>query len=803
MTVSRLSSVFQISIYSLAALSSGMLAFAEESWFPASLGVPAAIAALLLSERRRIARLQPVWANGLGLLALLMSSAEFFSDNIEARLLSGAHLLVYLLWIVLFLEKGARQYWWMLALCVLQVAVASVLTSDAWFGAVLVAFFFCAIWTLSVFTLYRSQQRFEAVERPLEEERAATRRGELIASARILRRPGTVRGSIQSDSHERWISLRFAFGTVGWACLAILVAIAFFVLIPRVWIGRGLAADRDGGERVGRSVTGFTDRVRLGDFGRILESREKVLEARIFDEVTGEPVDIESYAAAQGYQEALFRGAVLSRYEDGNWRVDDPRFGSRFTRADRETSQALVRQEIRLQPIGTTYLFALHPVHSCRLAGSTRVVRLHRLNSTLSLHEADSPESEFVYHVWSPREGAPRPLIGNSDRSPQLPPLPMYLRLPSGLDRLRALAAEVVGGGDQDQQPISAAARAERLVSYLRDSGEFGYSLNSSIQDPGIDPIEDFLFHRKTGHCEYFASALTLMLRAVDVPARLVSGFKGGELNRFSGAYEVEQRHAHAWVEANIGSEWLVLDPTPSDARTASVASLGPKLSAWSQFTSLMSGFWGRHVVGMSLSRQRDELYKPLEASIRRWWESLKQGRIETAGLIAGLRRLLTSPERWFSWQGGTVTFVLLLFVAGITWLARRAWRVIVRFRARYRERSRHRVIVEFYERFRRICETSGLRRLPAQTQREHAQGVVGRLNALLAAAGLTEFPDRLVEAFYRVRFGGQALEPGVIEEIDRRLSDLEQLVPRLRSRPASEKTAALTSPHHASAAQT
>ena len=122
--MSRLSSVFQISIYSLAALSSAMLALAEQAWFPAALGVPAAVAALVLSEHRRVLRLQPGWANGLGVLALFLSSAEFFSGNIEARLLSGAHLLVYLLWIVLFLDKRPRQYWWMLALCVLQVAVA-------------------------------------------------------------------------------------------------------------------------------------------------------------------------------------------------------------------------------------------------------------------------------------------------------------------------------------------------------------------------------------------------------------------------------------------------------------------------------------------------------------------------------------------------------------------------------------------------------------------------------------------------------------------------------------------------------
>lgn len=780
--MSRLSTAFQLSMYSLAALSSAILALAEGYWLPTALGVPLAFAALILTERRGTVRLRPAWANFFGMLALGLASAEFFRDNIEARLLSGAHLIVYLLWIVLFLEKTARHYWWMSALCVLQVAVASVLTADGWFGALLVLYFFGGIWTLSVFTLYRAQQSFAAAETPRQPEGPPAGQHGSAPRARpgmfSLRGRGTVRGSIQSDSGERWIGLRFAAGTIGWACLAMLVAAVFFLAIPRVWIGRtSVASERDGGAVLRTSVTGFTDQVRLGDFGRILESTEPVLEVRLFDDATDEPLDVAEYAAQLGYDEPLFRGAVLSRYENGRWRVEDSRYAARFARADRRTRRGTVRQEFRLQPIGTAYLFAIHPVVSCRLERSTSVVRLQRYTSTLSLQDGEPARDEIAYYAWSPRRSMERPVVSEiepNEFGAQAAVRWRDLRLPDNLDRLQQTARRVAEADEEN--PPSPDEMAQRLLAYLRDSGEYGYSLDASIQNAAVDPIEDFLFFRKQGHCEYFASALTLMLRSVGIPSRLVSGYKGGELNRFTGAFVVEQRHAHAWVEANLNNQWVVLDPTPSEARAHSVVSLGSSLSTWREFSNLLTGFWARHIVGMDLARQRETFYRPLEVSARHWWESLKQGRIRTSTLLSQFKLFLTSPERWFSWQGGAVTFVLLLFLSGVVWLARRLWRFAHRLIAHYRRhRSRARIEVEFYERFRKICESQGLRRESSQTQREFAAIVARRMNALLAAAGLAEFPERLIEAFYRVRFGAESLDDRLIEEMDRRLSDLER----------------------------
>ena len=129
--------------------------------------------------------------------------------------------------------------------------------------------------------------------------------------------------------------------------------------------------------------------------------------------------------------------------------------------------------------------------------------------------------------------------------------------------------------------------RARELEAYLQDDKRFQYTLNfdevNARRQAGVDPIEDFVTNHRMGHCEYFASALTLMLRSQNIPARLVVGYRGGEFNYVGNYYVVRQRDAHAWVEAHVkpeeipagaiyreeqhaGGGWLRLDPTPVPA---------------------------------------------------------------------------------------------------------------------------------------------------------------------------------------------------------------------------------------------
>jgi transglutaminase-like putative cysteine protease len=145
-----------------------------------------------------------------------------------------------------------------------------------------------------------------------------------------------------------------------------------------------------------------------------------------------------------------------------------------------------------------------------------------------------------------------------------------YLQLPRTLSpRVRALAEGWRREAKNGSFDIMAAG-----LDYFR-SGNFAYTLSPGTY-VGAEPLEDFLFNRKRGHCEYFASALALMLRAVEIPSRLVTGFKGADPLASAGHYEVQQRHAHAWVEAYVQDlGWVGFDaancicPTAAYIRTS------------------------------------------------------------------------------------------------------------------------------------------------------------------------------------------------------------------------------------------
>jgi hypothetical protein len=132
------------------------------------------------------------------------------------------------------------------------------------------------------------------------------------------------------------------------------------------------------------------------------------------------------------------------------------------------------------------------------------------------------------------------------------------------------------------------ARRAALLEQHLRYNYE--YSLAVTPPPKGLSPVEDFLFRSKKGYCEHYATAMVLMLRSVGIPARVVTGFLGGDSNTYGGYLIVRQSDAHSWVEALLEGQWRRFDPTPS------VAMPGP--GTYSLFWDSVKMKWSRYVVG-------------------------------------------------------------------------------------------------------------------------------------------------------------------------------------------------------------
>ena len=798
--------LFEVSIYLLCGFSSFLLALAEGAILPAGFTLPLVLLAWYFNEHQQKWRLSLPWMNALGIAAFGVAALEFFSGNIEARLLAGAHLIVYIAWIVFFQDKRPRQFWWLCALGVLQVAVASVLTEQPVFGFLLVCYLFLAIWTLSIFSLYASQQLVRASgengsHAPGRREDCGNAKAALTlslsrAGSRVLQpepispfailtgQPSRTYGTIQHDSRQARVGRRFVVGVLATAVLSLLVASFFFGAIPRLWITRW-PAFRDAPEAgLVKPLTGFTADVQLGDIGEILESTEPVLEVRLLDVNTNEPLDIQEYAARWGYEEPLFRGAVLAGYHEGRWSsLDEDRSMEMPSRPI--PKQVVVRQEMRLAPIGTDTLFVMQPAVACWLHHRNRKPYISMISSVLRRNDSVSKSRYLDYTAYSLKAPDPK----NPIRLHEVPTevaqrwrfrrLSAYLQVPDGLGRLKQLARQVVAAHLDPSDGGLGAARA--LESHLRDSGEYGYSLDLSIDDATIDPVEDFLFNRKQGHCEYFASALALMMRSVGIPARLVSGFKGGRLRAPDGMFVVEQRYAHAWVEAFIAGRWETFDATPGE-RALSVASMQASMSFWENLSHSVTNLWETTVVGISLQQQQRILFGPLREGIEVALQTVQNASEHAAEGAAGLRK---APIRWLLILVVAIPVVVITVLSGLDWFSRRVLHSNTRlpnpliwlarlFSIRFGGSSaRQTSCVEFYEQFQRIMSRYGFHRRPSQTPREFALEVQRDLERRPIEGDLRDFPGKLVERFYEIRFGAARLAP---DETSRIVASLERL---------------------------
>lgn len=352
-----------------------------------------------------------------------------------------------------------------------------------------------------------------------------------------------------------------------------------FVAIPRLQGGQ-LAQLSEA-----ESVAGFGDEVALGDIGEIKDNPAIVMRARIY-RPDGGPVAPPFY----------MRGAGLDRFDGIAWTRSD--WGGGGNR-DRSTSGEgpEVYQEILLEPLEQPVLFGM-PV-------MTRIEDLEDRawvdgSGTWRAERSGRRVSYTAVSVLWPREvhgPRSRRLDLRSSHSPvERAALRsgLWLGLPEDLDpRIHQLARSLQ---EQAGPRASPYARAAYVEGWLQDS--YTYTL---VPDP-VDqrqPLAGFLFDSRRGHCEYFATALAVLLRAQGLPARVVNGFYGGEWNELGSYWIFRQRDAHSWVEVWTGEGgWISLDATPAGA------SLAPAPGVWTQATDWAAERWHRSFLRYDLDTQ-------------------------------------------------------------------------------------------------------------------------------------------------------------------------------------------------------
>ena len=292
------------------------------------------------------------------------------------------------------------------------------------------------------------------------------------------------------------------------------------------------------------------------------------------------------------------------------------------------------------------------------------------------------------------------------------------------------------------------------------------------------------------------------MLRSQGIPARMVIGFKGGEWNPVGGYYQVRQLDAHTWVEVYLDREdipqrvfageeipqaaWLVLDPTegtqegPNGFSTALFA-------RFRQSVDYARMLWINYVASLNEKRQRQGIYEPLAAGIeagvnnltsadvwRARWRALQESRL--GKFWSWYRR------HWFSWRGGLVAAGFSLCVVGLFAAVRTAVRAMRRrgWLGGWK-RDADAPVLEMYRRLEAVLSRTGLVRSPAQTAHEFALAAGGHLAEHVELRGVSHLPRRVVESFYRVRFGRRALDKQEADAVEQALAELERVLGRAR----------------------
>jgi transglutaminase-like putative cysteine protease len=804
---SRLERALQINVALLTALGAVLLGTGQmgtHSLLLALLAVFAAVTSAIFTDFLAWFRLNRTLANLAAILAVGFSLTDFFGNDAEYQLLAVANLLIYLQVVLLFQEKNERIYWQLMILSLLQVVVSAALNLGLQFGILVVTYMFTAFSAMGLFFFSRESSRFVAGSAELGKKGAA-RRAAAGGGPRARRRRWPLRPSGRSlafrfkgNLADVFVPRRLAGQVLSMGLSTLVFTVAFFFALPRagdsVWQGpRGLA----------RSVVGFSQEIELDTMSKMLQSEEEVLRVTYVDERTREPVQLRTGA--------YIRGTVLVNYlyGKGRWRQlypTDRRRGETLARP--RTWDGVLRQEFVLQRQPDPILFATFPVYD--VPGTRIQVKI------------DPETRQLLRDDFERTSGVTYPYVLGTTAFHDLEHLPVH---PAGRDflvhevdrmrrcrkdllpRLSRIAAEVVataGVADDDLY-----GKALALEAHFHEPGRYEYSLNQLgiERQRHLDPVEDFVANHRTGHCEYFASALVLMLRSQDVPARVVVGYRAANFNSLGEFYQVREKDAHAWAEVLLPYDqvpaelrqtarikprgaWLRLEPTPVQAvfeTDDEVVTLWDQALEWKNFTQ---GLWSDYVLGLNAERQRAAIYGPIVRYLKRAVQAIRDP--------ATWRRLAE-----YTWAAG---WIILLICVGLALVlgARFVWRRKVRsrragrrpesvtrrlvawFRSRRRAAAaRRRVRVDFYERLETLLARYGMRRRRYQTQREFAAAVSRRLVDTRADRRAAPLPPQIVDVFYGVRFGGRALSKEDTRSVDEALDTLRDALQAGSSKPS------------------
>ncbi|MBK9526950.1 MAG: DUF3488 domain-containing protein [Acidobacteria bacterium] len=415
-----------------------------------------------------------------------------------------------------------------------------------------------------------------------------------------------------SDGNATLPVRRLPTAAVGLIVFIVALALPLFFMLPRGG-GSGLGANNGGAG----TTTGFGDTVRLGGSGLIQENNSIAMRVKFENEL-----ELQS--------EVYFRGAVLDSFDNRSW-----------SRSKNTPPNLIIKGErdfVAVEPLSerrnfTKQTFIVEPMDIPMIFG---VPRIMVLQAGFPLLQRDAYGSirhkngfeRVTYTVYSDRS-TPAESALRADKVAYTTDVQNYRDLPDVYDRRIAdLAKQITEkiGNRYD--------KAKAVEEHLRNN--FGYTLQQKAG--GDEPLADFLFNVREGHCEYFATAMAVMLRTQGIATRVVNGFHGGEYNDTAGVLVVRQRNAHAWVEVYFPGEdaWITFDPTPASGEN-DVAATG-FVGTMNKYLEALETYWIENFVAFDNQEQRS-----LASSVRTGFLNYQQA-------IAGyLGRTQDAAAEWLA----------------------------------------------------------------------------------------------------------------------------------------------------------
>src|SRR5579859_1046196 len=629
-------------------------------------------------------------------------------------LIAAVHFLLYIMLVRLYSASTDRDTLFLAMLSFAAVLASAVLTIDTTFLILFFVYLLFAVATFASLELRRGAADALPAQVPNPEER------------------------------ERRLARALGVAVVCVTAGAMLAGGLLFFFFPRFSAGY-----------LGRTsmnttlMSGFTDDVELGQIGEIKKNTAVVMRVQ-----TGSPVD---------YNQLRWRGVALANFDGTRWTSGGHPTIQLFAGTDgwipigsplpRNGERARILQyTVLMEPMASDALFI--PGNGVALRGSFYGDRsnIYKRSQYVLRDASDSifnPFRNYSAMRYSGVSRLPQFQLEKLRAAGTEYPAEItgaYLQLPSRIDsRIPDLAQSVTA---KALKPVD---KAIALETFLRT--KYSYTLDLSGK-PGKDPLAYFLFEKRAGHCEYFASAMAVMLRTLQIPSREVNGFLPGEYNSLGGDYIVRASDAHSWVEVYFpGNGWIVFDPTPpAGATQQGMFSRLNLIADWIELT------WNEWVINYDFGHQV-QLAQTMQMKSRNWLDSMRNwfDRKQSAG-----KGLL----RGWQFRHTSVGILVPVFLIGFLLILRfnlvgrfiRSVQLFLQLHRNASAKSNPQLASRLYLEMLRILRKAGFRREETQTPNEFA--------AKLKETGLARSVHEFTTLYSAARFGGVFCDTARLQEL-------------------------------------